>query len=65
VVATSAALRERSVPVLLVTALRDEAMLQQLVVDPLARLEREVPQARVARVAARRHDLLASDDGTS
>jgi pimeloyl-ACP methyl ester carboxylesterase len=63
VVATYAALRERSVPVLLITALRDEAM-QQLVVDPLARLGRKVPQAKVARVAARSHDLLASDDGT-
>jgi pimeloyl-ACP methyl ester carboxylesterase len=62
VVATYAALRRHSVPVLLVTALRDEAM-QQLVVDPLARLEQAVPQTKVARVAARSHDLLASDDG--
>jgi pimeloyl-ACP methyl ester carboxylesterase len=57
------ALRESGVPVLLVTALRDEAI-EQLTVDPLARLRREVPQAEVARVVTRSHDLLADDDGT-
>jgi pimeloyl-ACP methyl ester carboxylesterase len=58
-----AALRESSVPLLLVTAIRDEA-LAQLRVDPLTRLESAVPQATVARVPARGHDLLGGDDGT-
>jgi pimeloyl-ACP methyl ester carboxylesterase len=61
--ATYEALRESAVPLLLVTALRDEA-LEQLRVDPLARLAREVPQAAIARVADRGHDLLGDDDGT-
>jgi pimeloyl-ACP methyl ester carboxylesterase len=60
---TYAALRESSVPLLLVTAFRDEA-LSQLHADPLARLRAAVPQATVARVAAHDHDLLGSDDGT-
>jgi pimeloyl-ACP methyl ester carboxylesterase len=60
---TYAALRESRVPLLLVTALADEA-LEQLRVDPLARLEREVPQAEVSRVSPRDHDLLGSDDET-
>ncbi len=63
VVPTYPALRESGVPVLLVTALRDEA-LDQLRADPLRRLEQEVPQATVARVRLRGHDLLGSDDGT-
>jgi pimeloyl-ACP methyl ester carboxylesterase len=63
VVQTYAALREHAVPLLLVTGLRDEAM-DQLRFDPLARLAQEVPHATVARVAARGHDLLGSDDGT-
>jgi pimeloyl-ACP methyl ester carboxylesterase len=60
---TYAALGNSALPVLLVTALRDEA-LAQLRVDPLRRLRREVPQAVIARVEAQGHDLLASDDGT-
>jgi pimeloyl-ACP methyl ester carboxylesterase len=51
------------VPLLLVTAFRDEA-LQQVRVDPLARLREAVPQAEISRVPARGHDLLADDDGT-
>jgi pimeloyl-ACP methyl ester carboxylesterase len=64
VTSTYAALREHSVPVLLVTALRDEA-LGQLRLDPLARLEREVPQVRITRLPGRHHDLLRHDDGTA
>jgi pimeloyl-ACP methyl ester carboxylesterase len=60
---TYVSLRASSVPLLLVTALRDEA-LKGLRVDPLTRLQQEVPQADVARVPARGHDLLGSDDGT-
>jgi pimeloyl-ACP methyl ester carboxylesterase len=63
VVATYPALRGNGIPVLLVTALRDEAM-DQLRIDPLARLRRELPQAELVRVAARGHDLLGGDDGT-
>jgi pimeloyl-ACP methyl ester carboxylesterase len=63
VVPTYRALRESSVPLLLVTALRDEAM-NQLRIDPLDRLAREVPQVQIHRVSARGHDLLADDDGT-
>src|SRR5919202_1315746 len=47
---TYAALGNSALPVLLVTALRDEA-LAQLRVDPLRRLRREGPQAGVARGA--------------
>jgi pimeloyl-ACP methyl ester carboxylesterase len=60
---TYAALRESSVPLLLVTALRDEA-LTQLRIDPLARLREAVPQATIVRVTAPDHDILGSDDGT-
>jgi pimeloyl-ACP methyl ester carboxylesterase len=60
---TYAALRESAVPLLLVTAFRDEA-LQLVRVDPLARLREAVPQAEISRVPARGHDLLADDDGT-
>jgi pimeloyl-ACP methyl ester carboxylesterase len=63
VVATYPALRQSRVPLLLVTALRDEA-LAQLWVDPLRRLREEVPQAAIARVPAGGHDLLERDDGT-
>jgi pimeloyl-ACP methyl ester carboxylesterase len=63
VTSTYSALRQHSVPVLLVTALRDDA-LGQLRLDPLARLERGVPQARIARLPGRHHDLLGHDDGT-
>jgi pimeloyl-ACP methyl ester carboxylesterase len=63
VAATYPALRESSLPLLLVTAFRDEA-LSRLRIDPLQRLKTEVPQAEIARVAARGHDLLSGDDGT-
>lgn len=62
--ATYAALRESSVPLLLVTAFRDEA-LPQLKVDPLARLREAVPQATIARVPGGGHELLEGDDGTT
>jgi pimeloyl-ACP methyl ester carboxylesterase len=60
---TYVALRESAVPLLLVTAFRDEA-LGQVRVDPLARLTEAVPQAEIRHVPARGHDLLADDDGT-
>jgi pimeloyl-ACP methyl ester carboxylesterase len=60
---TYRALRESAVPLLLVTAFRDEA-LGELRIDPLARLAREVPQATIARLSVRGHDLLRDDDGT-
>jgi pimeloyl-ACP methyl ester carboxylesterase len=60
---TYAALRASSVPLLLVTAFRDEA-LTELKVDPLARLREAVPLATIARVPGRGHDLLEGDDGT-
>jgi pimeloyl-ACP methyl ester carboxylesterase len=63
VVSTYPALRQSGVPILLVTALRDEAV-AQLRVDPLARLQREVPQAEVARVPGYGHDILGGDDGS-
>jgi pimeloyl-ACP methyl ester carboxylesterase len=62
VVPTYRPLRESAVPLLLVTAFRDEA-LAELRIDPLARLEREIPQATIARVSTQGHDLLG-DDGT-
>jgi pimeloyl-ACP methyl ester carboxylesterase len=60
---TYAALRESAVPLLLVTAFRDEA-LDQVKVDPLARLQEAIPQAAIARVSACGHELLERDDGT-
>ena len=62
-VPTYSALRKSRLPVVLVTALRDEA-LTQLRVDPLTRLRQEVPHADVVRIAAGGHDLLEGDDGT-
>jgi pimeloyl-ACP methyl ester carboxylesterase len=59
-VLTYPALRASGVPVLLVTAFRD-ASVDQLHVDPLARLGREVPQATIARIAATDHDLLRTE----
>jgi pimeloyl-ACP methyl ester carboxylesterase len=62
VVSTYPALKDSGVPILLVTALRDEAV-AELRVDPLARLRREVPQAEVARVPGHGHDMLDGGDG--